>query len=285
LNAKDSFFQVKSTLNIDGNLYLLDQPSVMGILNITPDSFYDGSRVEEESQIVERAQKMVHDGATILDIGGYSTRPGANDISEKIETQRVVKAISAIRSHIPAAIISVDTFRASVAREAIQAGANLINDVSGGNLDAAMFETVAELGVPYILMHMRGTPQTMKSLANYDNVVTAVYEELQQKLMQLHNLGIADVIVDPGFGFAKTISHNYELLKNLSYFRHLGVPLLAGISRKSMIYKTLNIEAADALNGTTALNMAALINGAQILRVHDVKEARECVTLYNRLQG
>lgn len=257
----------------------------MGILNVTPDSFYAGSRVQEEEQLLMKAQEMVSDGAAILDIGGYSTRPGAEDISPSQEIERVVSAIKTIRQALPNTLISIDTFRASVATEAIAAGASLINDVSGGNLDPLMFETVASLKVPYILMHMRGTPQTMKSLAEYENVVPEVYQELQTKLNRLHQLGVADVIIDPGFGFAKTIEHNFRLLRNLRYFKALGQPVLAGVSRKSMIYKTLDITPENALNGTTALHMAALEQGASLLRVHDVKAAMECVQLHHKLNA
>ena len=285
MKAKDSFFQVKSTLNIDGNLFDLSEPKVMGILNVTPDSFYEGSRIEGADRATEKARQMLNEGVDILDIGGYSTRPGALDISIEEEKQRVVIAIEAIIKEFPNAIISVDTFRAEVATAAVNAGAQIINDVSGGNLDNMMFQTVANLGVPYILMHMRGTPQTMKSMAKYENVVIEVYQELQQKIVRLRELGIQDIILDPGFGFAKTIAQNYELLKNLSYFELLGMPILAGISRKSMIYKTLHIDAKEALNGTTALNMVALQNGAKILRVHDVKEAIECVRLHKQLNA
>jgi len=257
----------------------------MGILNVTPDSFYAGSRVQEEEQLLLLAQQMVKDGADILDIGGYSTRPGAEDISPAQEIERVVSAIKFIKQALPNTLISIDTFRSSVATKAIEAGASLINDVSGGNLDPLMFETVAALKVPYILMHMRGTPQTMKSLAQYANVVTEVYQELRAKLSQLHQLGVTDVIIDPGFGFAKTIEHNFSLLKNLSYFQALGQPVLAGLSRKSMIYKTLDITPENALNGTTALHMIALQQGASLLRVHDVKAAKECVLLHQRLNA
>lgn len=257
----------------------------MGILNVTPDSFYAGSRVQEEEQLLLLAQQMVKDGADILDIGGYSTRPGAEDISPAQEIKRVVSAIKFIKQALPNTLISIDTFRSSVATKAIEAGASLINDVSGGNLDPLMFETVAALKVPYILMHMRGTPQTMKSLAQYANVVTEVYQELRAKLSQLHQLGVTDVIIDPGFGFAKTIEHNFSLLKNLSYFQALGQPVLAGLSRKSMIYKTLDITPENALNGTTALHMIALHQGASLLRVHDVKAAKECVLLHQRLNA
>ncbi|WPZ08868.1 dihydropteroate synthase [Roseivirga spongicola] len=283
LSAKDKLFEVKSTLNISGNLVSLDEPQVMGILNITPDSFYAESRVNQETAILKKAQQMVEAGAFILDIGGYSTRPGADDISEEEETKRVTDAINLVRSKFSDILISVDTFRSSVAKHAIEAGANIINDVSGGNLDSNMFETVAQLKVPYILMHMRGTPQTMKSLNQYDDLLIDIGKELATKCNELKQRGVADIIIDPGFGFAKSISQNYELLQKLSYLKRLGYPLLAGLSRKSMIYKTLNIEPQDALNGTTALNMIALQNGASLLRVHDVKEARETIKLFKAL--
>ena len=283
LSAKDKLFEVKSTLNISGNLVSLDEPQVMGILNITPDSFYAESRVNQETAILKKAHQMVEAGAFILDIGGYSTRPGADDISEKEETKRVTDAINLVRSKFSQILISIDTFRSSVAKHAIEAGANIINDVSGGNLDSNMFETVAQLKVPYILMHMRGTPQNMKSLNQYDDLLIDIGKELATKCNELMQRGVADIIIDPGFGFAKSISQNYELLQKLSYLKRLGYPLLAGLSRKSMIYKTLNIEPQDALNGTTALNMIALQNGASLLRVHDVKEARETIKLFKAL--
>lgn len=283
MNAKDKLFEVKSTLNINGNLVSLDEPQVMGILNITPDSFYADSRVNQDTAILKKAEQMVEEGALILDIGGYSTRPGAEDISPEEESKRVTQAISLIRSKFPDVLISVDTFRSSVAKAAVESGANIINDVSGGILDTTMFETVAQLKVPYILMHMRGTPQTMKDLNQYDNLLVDIGKELAEKCNQLKSLGVADIIIDPGFGFAKSIAQNYELLRNLGYFIRLGYPLLAGLSRKSMIYKTLHIEPSEALNGTTALNMVALQNGASILRVHDVKEANETIKLYKAL--
>lgn len=283
MNAKDKLFEVKSTLNINGNLVSLDEPQVMGILNITPDSFYADSRVNQDTAILKKAEQMVEEGAFILDIGGYSTRPGAEDISPEEESKRVTQAISLIRSKFPDVLISVDTFRSSVAKAAVESGANIINDVSGGILDTTMFETVAQLKVPYILMHMRGTPQTMKDLNQYDNLLVDIGKELAEKCNQLKSLGVADIIIDPGFGFAKSIAQNYELLRNLGYFIRLGYPLLAGLSRKSMIYKTLHIEPSEALNGTTALNMVALQNGASILRVHDVKEANETIKLYKAL--
>ena len=272
-------------MNINGNLVSLDEPQVMGILNVTPDSFYAESRVNQETAILKRAEKMIEEGAFILDIGGYSTRPGAEDISTEEETRRVVQAIALIRSKFPETLISIDTFRSAVAKAAVESGANIINDVSGGTIDNQMFKLVAESKVPYILMHMRGTPQTMKNLNQYDNLLIDIGKELADKCQQLKSLGVADIIIDPGFGFAKSIAQNYELLRNLGYFKRLGFPILAGLSRKSMIYKTLNTEAEYALNGTTALNMVALQQGASILRVHDVKEARETITLFKALNS
>ena len=267
-------------MNIRGNLLSLEQPVVMGILNVTPDSFFAGSRVENLKKQLERAESMLQDGATILDIGGYSSRPGADHISEKEETERVTRAIAAIAREFPQAIISIDSFRASVAKAAVDSGAAIINDISGGNLDAAMFETVAQLKVPYILMHMKGTPQNMVKQTQYENVVEDLYAYFSEKLAQLKALGVADVVLDPGFGFSKTREQSYEVLRNLGYFKFLKLPLLAGLSRKSMIYKELDTSPEEALNGTSILNTIALMNGASILRVHDIKPAVEAVRLY-----
>jgi len=285
LKAKDKLFSIKSTLNLRGNLVSLDIPKVMGILNITPDSFYEGSRASDLPEIIDSAGKMLEAGAFILDIGGYSTRPGAEDISEVIELERVIPTIEAIHKAFPKAYISIDTFRSEVARGAVKAGASLVNDVSGGSLDTEMFKTVAKLDVPYILTHMRGTPVTMKTLVNYDHLLNDISIELSTRCLALKRLGVRDIIIDPGFGFAKTIAQNYDILRNLGYFKRLKFPILAGLSRKSMIYKTLDTSAGEALNGTTALNMAALINGASILRVHDVKEAVETIKLYRAYEG
>lgn len=274
-------------LNCRGRLVSLDIPVVMGILNVTPDSFYAGSRVLETGQtidrVLERAGQMLADGATFLDIGGYSTRPGAADISPAEEADRVVPAIEAIRRNYPDALLSVDTFRASVARQAVNAGAHLINDVGGGTLDPAMFATVAALSVPYVLMHLRGTPQTMQSLATYTHITTEVIDELAVQLAKLRSLGAADIILDPGFGFAKTPGQNFELLSHLDAFSLFDAPLLVGLSRKTTIWKTLGITAEEALNGTTVLNTIALQKGASILRVHDVREAVEAVKLTQQL--
>lgn len=281
----------KKTLNCRGRIVSLDTPSVMGILNITPDSFYAGSRVpsptgrptEAGQQVVDRAGQMLAEGAMFLDIGGYSTRPGAAYVSPTEEADRVLPALEAILADFPDALISVDTFRASVARQAVQAGACLVNDVAGGTLDPAMFETVGALGVPYILMHLRGNPQTMQALARYDNVVTEVIDELAAQLANLKAFGVKDILLDPGFGFAKTPGHNFELLSRLEAFRLFDEPLLVGLSRKTTIWKTLNISAEKALNGTTVLNTIALTKGASILRVHDVREAVEAVQLTQQL--
>lgn len=261
----------------------LSVPKVMGILNITPDSFYKESRANTERDILTRAEKMLEEGASILDVGGYSSRPGAEDISETEENQRISKAINLLVKEFPQAIISIDTFRSAVARTAVTEGAALVNDISGGSLDKKMFETVASLGVPYVLMHMQGTPQTMSSLTNYNNLVKDVSDYFHQKMSTLHQLGVKDIILDPGFGFAKTIEQNFALLNHLSHFNVLEKPLLVGLSRKSMIWKTLNTSAEEALTGTTALNMVALLKGASILRVHDVREAMEVIKLHTQL--
>lgn len=255
----------------------------MGILNITPDSFFEGSRFTTEKEILTQTEKMLSEGAEVIDVGGYSSRPGAVDISVDEETSRVVTAVKAIIKRFPATIISVDTFRAEVAQKAVQEGASIINDISAGELDKNMFETVARLNVPYIIMHMRGTPQTMKSLTEYDNLIREIMDYFMDKISRLTKLGVKDIVIDPGFGFAKTIDQNFELLNNLDYFKILNKPILAGLSRKSMIWKTLGTSADDALNGTTALNMTALLKGAGILRVHDVKQAVEVVKLYAKL--
>ncbi|MBA4849800.1 dihydropteroate synthase [Emticicia sp. BO119] len=264
-----------------GHLFDLSEPKVMGVLNITPDSFFAGSRYEPDSQLViDTVAKMINDGASFIDIGGYSTRPNAREISVSQEKDRVLPIIEAIIKHFDNPIISIDTFRSEVAKAAILAGAAIINDISGGNLDVEMFQTVADLEVPYILMHSRGNPETMTSLNQYRNVTIDVISELQSKVFELRKLGVKDIIIDPGFGFAKGPKQGFEMMRSLSAFEIFDLPLLIGISRKSMIYKTLNIDAGAALNGTTALHMIALINGAHILRVHDVKEAVEAIKLF-----
>ncbi|WP_229838645.1 MULTISPECIES: dihydropteroate synthase [Roseivirga] len=283
MSAKDKLFEVKSTLNINGNLVSLEEPQVMGIINVTPDSFYSDSRVSQETAILKKAEQMLTEGALILDIGGYSTRPGAAEVLPQEEIKRVTTALNLIATKFPEALLSVDTFRSVVARQAVCAGAHIVNDVSGGSLDEDMWQEVANLKVPYILMHMRGTPQTMNSKNVYDNLLIDIGKELRIAVEQLQQLGVADIVVDPGFGFAKSMEQNYELLRNLGYLKRLGLPLLVGISRKSMIYKKLSISPEEALNGTTALHMAALQQGASILRVHDVKEAKQTIDLYKAL--
>ncbi|MBX9853493.1 MAG: dihydropteroate synthase [Cytophagaceae bacterium] len=252
----------------------------MGILNVTPDSFYDGGKYQSEDMILKKVEKMVAEGVSIIDIGGYSSRPGAKDISEKEEISRIVPAIELIKKRFPASIISIDTFRAQVAASAVDNGADIINDISGGGLDENMFTVVSRLKVPYILMHMKGNPQTMNAHAHYENMLAEITDYFQQKIIQLNHLGVYDIIIDPGFGFAKTVEQNFILLRNLNYLKILNLPILVGVSRKSMVYKTLNADVSETLNGTTILNTMALLNGANILRVHDVKESIEAVKLF-----
>ncbi len=275
----------QSTINLRGHLLDLTTPQVMGILNLTPDSFFPGSRMQGTDALLEKAEQMLSEGASILDLGGMSSRPGAEMISEEEELRRVVPAIEALVRRFPDALLSVDTVRSRVARESVQAGAAMINDISAGRLDPAMYETVASLRVPYVLMHMKGMPDTMQKDPVYEDVLIEVMDFLIAELGKLRDLGIHDVILDPGFGFGKTVAHNYELLKNLSTFQILERPLLVGISRKSMITRVLGVSPAEALNGTTALHMVALQEGAKILRVHDVKEAVEVVRVYGALAG
>jgi dihydropteroate synthase len=269
------------TLNCKGRLLVIDKPMVMGIINITPDSFYDGSRQTDES-ILSMTTKMVNDGADIIDIGGQSTRPGSERISIKEELKRVLPAIEIILKGFPDTIISVDTYQSAVAEESVNAGAVIINDISAGNMDSDMIFTVAKLGVPYICTHMKGTPENMQDNPSYENITKDVLDFFIKKTGECKQAGINDIIIDPGFGFGKTITHNFKLLKELSVFQMLDKPIMAGLSRKSTIYKTLGVSADDALNGTTALHMLALHNGANILRVHDVKEAKEVIKLFLR---
>ena len=268
------------TLNCKGHLLVIDRPIVMGILNTTPDSFYAGSRMTSTEALLKKAEQMIGDGATILDIGGQSTRPGSEKVSEEEELHRVIPAIDSVHRAFPDQLISVDTFYASVAREAVAAGAGIVNDVSAGTLDHEMIPTVASLGVPYVLMHMQGNPQNMQQRPVYENVTLSVFDELSFRVKALQQAGINDIMIDPGFGFGKTIAHNFQLLRELAFFRQLEKPLLIGLSRKGTIYKTLGTTADNALNGTTVLHTMALLNGANILRVHDVKEAMEAITLY-----
>lgn len=269
------------TLNCKGRLLVLDKPVVMGIINTTPDSFFEGSRHHSVQQIVDTAGKMISEGATILDIGGQSTRPGSQQVGDTAELERTAPAVTAIRKYFPDTFISIDTYYSLVARETVKLGADLVNDISAGTIDEALIPTVAALNVPYVLMHMQGTPANMQSRPFYEDVVQEVLQFLITYRTALQAAGIKDIIIDPGFGFGKTIQHNLQLLKNLSAFSLLDSVILVGLSRKSTIYKTLNINATEAINGTTALNMLALNNGAGILRVHDVKEAVECIKLYD----
>jgi dihydropteroate synthase len=280
--VKDTLFSIKKTLNIKGKLLSIGDPMVMGIINTSPDSFYSGSRSLTAEAILQKAGEMIDSGADILDIGGYSTRPDAEDIPVDEELERVVPVIGKISEVFPDCLLSVDTFRSAVAEEAVKAGASMINDVSGGQLDQEMFMTAGRLKVPYILMHMKGNPLTMKSMSIYDNLFKEIAVYFNKRISALHNYGVNDIILDVGFGFAKKIGQNYELLRNLSYFNMFGLPLLAGVSRKSMIYKTLHLTADQAMNGTTVLNTIALLNQASILRVHDVREAKEVITLLKR---
>ena len=282
---QNNVFYTNKTLNVRGKLLDLSTPKVMGILNVTPDSFYDGGKFTGEEPVRNQVKKMLDEGASFIDVGGYSSRPGAAEISEEEEAVRVVPTIQFIIKNFPQCIISIDTFRSSTAIKAVEAGASIINDISGGEQDPRMFETVVSLDVPYILMHMRGTARTMTTLTAYSNLLKDITDYFHTKIHRLHQLGAKDIIIDPGFGFAKTAEQSFELLHHLDYFKILGQPILAGISRKSMIWKTLNTSTEGALNGTTALNAVALMKGASILRVHDVKEAVECIHLIEKVRA
>ena len=273
------------TLNCNGRLLPVDKPLVMGIINVTPDSFYENSRFTVTEAILEQAEKMLHDGAAILDIGGQSTRPGSKTIDAAEELKRIIPPVTNIKQRFPEAFISVDTFYSVVAAEAILAGAAIINDISAGSIDDKLIGTVAGLHVPYVLMHMQGTPETMHKNPYYEDVTREVLDFFIKKTDELKSAGIQDIIIDPGFGFGKTAEHNFELLRNLSVLKMLDKPILIGVSRKSTIYRTLGIDINEALNGTTVLNTMALMNGATILRVHDVKEAIETVKLYCAYSG
>lgn len=271
------------TLNCKGRLLTIEEPIIMGIINTTPDSFYLGSRVVEVDNVLAKAEQMINDGVTIIDIGGQSTRPGSHRISAGEEKDRVLPFIEAINKHFPQTFISIDSFYSSVIKEAINAGAGIVNDVSAGTIDEELLPAVATLNVPYVLMHMQGHPQNMQQNAFYNNVVLDVFDFLNEKITALKRAGINDIIVDPGFGFGKTIEHNFELLNRLDFFKQLSKPLLVGLSRKSTVYKTLGITAEEALNGTTVLHTVALLKGASILRVHDVKEARQAIQLVHAI--
>ncbi|MBU2920010.1 dihydropteroate synthase [Winogradskyella psychrotolerans] len=272
-------------INCKGKLIDLSTPKVMGILNVTPDSFFDGGRYNNKTAILNQVETMLSHGATFIDIGGYSSRPNADDVSETEELNRVIPIIELILKDFPETLISVDTFRSHVAKKSIEAGAALINDISAGKLDNNMLTTVGKLAVPYIMMHMRGTPRTMQQHTQYNDLTKEIISYFADRIAEAHKAKINDLIIDPGFGFAKTTEQNFELLNTLELLQLIDQPILAGVSRKSMIYKTLNSTSENALNGTTALHMVALQKGAKILRVHDVKEASECITLYNQLQS
>lgn len=274
------------TINCRGRLVSLDTPQVMGILNLTPDSFYAASRQQDEEAIARRCRQIAAEGGSMIDVGAYSSRPGADDVSAGEEMERLRRGLAVVRRELPDAIVSVDTFRADVARMCVEEyGADIINDISGGQLDRQMFGTVARLGVPYILMHMKGEPQTMQQAPAYDDLLREVMIYFAERVLRLRELGVKDIIADPGFGFGKTLAHNYELMAHLEEFRMLEVPLLVGVSRKSMIYKLLGGGPEEALNGTTVLNTIALMKGAHILRVHDVLPAAEAVRMATALGG
>jgi len=271
------------TINCKGKLIDLTTPKVMGILNLTPDSFYDGGKYLDENGIFLQVEKMLNEGATFIDVGAYSSRPGAKHISEEEELQRIVPIIKKLIAKFPNILLSIDTFRSEVAKQCIESGAALVNDISSGEMDSKMMQTTATLNVPYIMMHMNGTPQNMQKNPVYSNVTQDVLYYFSEKIALARSFGINDVIIDPGFGFGKTNAHNFQLLNELELFKSIDPPLLIGLSRKSMIHKTLNTDSQNALNGTTSLNTVSLFKGANILRVHDVKEAMECVTLTQKL--
>jgi len=273
-------------INVNGKLMDLSQPQVMGILNVTPDSFYAGSRGVAERDIIERLRQMTDEGASIIDIGAYSSRPDADDVSTEEEMARLRHALNLVRQHQPDAVVSVDTFRSDVARMCVEEyGVAMVNDISAGEMDDEMFPTIARLGVPYIAMHMKGTPQTMQINPQYEHFLKEIFYFFSEKVQKLRDLGVKDIIIDPGFGFGKSIEHNYQLMNHLEEFKLFGLPLLVGISRKSMIYKLLGTTPEEALNGTTVLNTIALQKGAHILRVHDVKAAVEAVKIVEKMKA
>ena len=274
----------KMTINCKGELIDLTSPKVMGILNLTPNSFYDGGKFKSEKEVLLHVEKMAADGATFVDIGAYSSKPNAENVSEQEELSRIVPMVTLIQQNFPELLLSIDTFRSEVAKQCLDNGAAMINDITAGEGDSQMFKTIAAYNVPYIMMHMRGTPQTMQSLTDYDDIVKEVLFYFSERVSLARSFGINDLIVDPGFGFAKTAEQNFEILQKLELFSILELPILIGVSRKSMIYKPLNNTIEEALNGTTVLNTIALTKGANILRVHDVKEAMECVTLFNKMK-
>lgn len=275
---------VPFSLNCKGNLIFLDSPKIMGVLNITPDSFYDGGRYKEEKAVLDQVDKMCTQGATFIDIGAYSSKPGAAEVSEAEEQKRLYPILQAILKRFPDALLSIDTFRSGIAKAAVEIGAAMINDISAGQLDPEMIPTVGKLGVPYVMMHMRSTPKDMQEHTHYDHFLQEILSYFSQKIDSSKKHQITDIIIDPGYGFAKTTQQNFELLRESQLLNTFGVPVLTGLSRKSMIYKTLNATAEEALNGTTALHMQALLNGSSLLRVHDVAAAKECILLYEALQ-
>lgn len=281
---QDPVFNIPKLINVRGRLLDLSEPRVMGILNVTTDSFYDGGKFTHTAAILRQARKMIREGADIVDLGGQSTRPGAKHVSEKTELRRVLPAVKSILDKFPDVVLSVDTWYSEVAGRCVEAGASMVNDVSAGRVDTNMYRTVAQLKVPYVLMHMKGMPGTMQVNPRYRDVANEVSVFLIKEVARLRKVGVMDIMVDPGFGFGKTVDHNFQLLKNLAQLKLTGCPILAGLSRKSMICKTLDIKSKDALNGTTALNMVALMNGASILRVHDAKEAKETINLFIKLK-
>ncbi|AWH86196.1 dihydropteroate synthase [Flavobacterium album] len=271
-------------INCKGTLVDLSKPKVMGILNVTPDSFFDGGKHKDEAKMLAHAEKMLYERADFIDVGAYSSKPNAEFVSEKEELQRIVPVVDLLQKHFPEALISVDTFRSAVAKSCVESGAAIVNDISAGMLDDKMLETVGKLKAPYIMMHMRGTPQTMVKLTQYDDIVKEMLSYFAERINTARNFGINDIIIDPGFGFAKTLEQNYEVLNKMELFQMTGLPLLAGMSRKSMIYKLLGNTPQEALNGTTVLNTIALNKGANILRVHDVKEAKETIDIFSKMK-
>lgn len=284
-SSASKFFKRKSTITLNGELIDLTNPVVMGVLNVSPDSFFDGGKYTTEEKILTRAEQMIHEGGNIIDVGAVSTRPGAKQISTKEELSRLLPAVTAIRNKFPEIALSIDTYRSWVALRVIdEVGECIVNDISGGSFDEHMFDTIAKLGVPYILMHIQGSPQNMQDSPDYDDIIKDVSKYFSDKVRKLTKAGVKDVIIDPGFGFGKTIEHNYDLLNRLDAFKVFQLPLLVGISRKSMIYKLLEIDPEQSLPGTVAANMMALLGGADILRVHDVKEAVQAVSMFKKLK-
>tara|TARA_A100001234_G_C12599330_1_gene374253 strand:+ start:282 stop:1142 length:861 start_codon:yes stop_codon:yes gene_type:complete len=281
--VKDTYLVDNYSINCKGNLIDLSTPKIMGIINTTPDSFYDGGKYNSIEKVIQKVEKDLSNNATFIDIGGHSTKPNAKEVSEDEELKRTIPVIEAIIKRFPDVLISIDTFRGKIAQEALLAGAAMINDVSAWELDKNMFNVITQFKVPYVLMHMQGTPKTMQDNPKYENVTKDIIYFISKKVAKLQENNVLDIIIDPGFGFGKSLDNNYELMGNLKYFSHLNYPILSGISRKSMIYKLLNTNSLNSINGTTALNMYALLNGAKILRVHDTEEANECIQIFNKI--